>query len=171
MLLNELKEMHTTQEKLQTELTLLKQNSASQLNNTMSAFISNTSSFGGHKYLLSKPTLRDITKSESLCQLFGGYLVEIDNQAEYDFVWNFAVVNNSVIYLTLGATDLDTEGDWRFIHSKRPVVFHKVGDGLTGGVGNNCMEIWKQYNGYVDEPCFGADHSGHVEGRFLCEID
>ena len=137
----------------------------------MSSLIATSSSFGGHKYLLSKPTLRDITKSASLCRLFGGYLVEIDNQAEYDFVWDFAIVKNNILYLTLGATDLDTEGDWRFIHSNRPVVFKKHGDGLTGGSTSNCMEMWKEFNGYVDEPCFGANNRKRAEGVFLCEID
>jgi len=164
VLLRELKQMQTHQAQLEQMMT-------SRLNQTMAAFIATSASFRGHRYLLSKPTLRDITKSDSLCRLFGGYLVEIDDKAEYDFVWNFAIVDHNIDYLTLGATDMDKEGDWRFLYSKRPVVFQKHGDGLTGGAGNNCMEIWKEYNGYVDEPCFGPNNRKHVEGNFLCEVD
>lgn len=171
VLLGELQELRSSHEALEDQFDNFKANMTTRLDGALLSFFSTSAVFGGHRYYLSKPSLRDIAKYDSICRLFGGYLVEIDSQAEYDFVWDFVVVKNKIIYLALGATDLGQEGVWKFLHSGKSVVFHKRGDGLTGGLTSNCMELWKEFSGFVDEPCYGYNNRKRLESNFLCEIE
>ena len=59
----------------------------------------------GHSYLLTDPVERNITRSDLLCASLGGYIVEVNDKQEYDFVKDFVYFKNGVIYLVIGATD------------------------------------------------------------------
>ena len=121
----------------------------------------------GHSYLLTDPVERNITRSDLLCASLGGYIVEINDKQEFDFVKDFVYFKNGVIYLVLGATDEQQEGTWTFVRSKQPAFIYSKNDG-AGGSGNNCLEMWS--GTMVDEPCYGRSTNGRSIANVLCEV-
>ena len=113
--------------------------------------------------------LRDVSMHDHLCRLFGGYLVEIESQPEYNFVENFTMTLHGVSKLAIGISDRDHEGWFTFISSGRTATTYKTGDGFNGN--GDCVELWDgaYHDGYVDEPCYGPSNSKDVANQFLCE--
>ena len=125
----------------------------------------------GHEYLLSKLSKNKVSVDvmELECQFVGGYLAEISDQAEFDFVENFL---NSVtydgIYVNVGAHDRGHEATWNYIHSGGKVSFFNwIPDepNNSGGL-ENCIVLTK-YKGAVAMNDLRCEHENE---RFLCEI-
>lgn len=169
VLLHELKGLHQSQDELQAlknEVASLKSFQSQITSNVFTA----SSTFKGHQYLLSAPMVRDIANSDNICRIFGGYLVEINDKAEYDFVHDFAIVKNNVDELAVGVSDAEQEGTWKYIYSGG-VAWLLKGDGEQGA-GVDCIEIWKSFGakGMVDEPCVGINQHKKLVSRFMCEM-
>ncbi|GFO15291.1 Cd209 antigen [Plakobranchus ocellatus] len=78
--------------------------------------------YKGKIYFISK-TVADfeIAYAASSCELYGGYLVEIDDEEELKFVSDFvSQTGKDVRYLT-GLNDKTMEGYFEFYHSKKPM--------------------------------------------------
>jgi len=121
--------------------------------------------YNNHTYVLTGPIRKNITRSDMLCGLLGGYVVEINDKAEFDFVYDFVVTKNKVYRAVLGVTDEKQEGVWEFLRSGGPAYVYSKTDG-DGGDKSNCLEIWNVYHGMVDEPCFGIGYSAR---SVVCE--
>ncbi|GFS21145.1 C-type mannose receptor 2-like [Elysia marginata] len=79
--------------------------------------------FRGNRYYVSKTEAYfDIWAAGTQCSRLDGYLVEIDDQAEFDFVVGKLRAVKATRFYT-GANDLDQEGTFRFWNSNRPVVY------------------------------------------------
>ncbi|KAK3720936.1 hypothetical protein RRG08_047502 [Elysia crispata] len=68
--------------------------------------------FRGKHYLISKSAKTfNIQDDDATCESFGGYLVEIDDQSEFDFVYNFLRSIGTNDHFVTGANDIDQEGN------------------------------------------------------------
>ncbi|GFO15288.1 Cd209 antigen [Plakobranchus ocellatus] len=78
--------------------------------------------FKGKIYFISK-TIADfeIADAASSCELYGGYLVEIDDEEELKFVSDFVSQTGKGVRYFTGANDLNMEGYFEFYHSKKPM--------------------------------------------------
>ncbi|XP_035829259.1 uncharacterized protein LOC101853899 [Aplysia californica] len=124
------------------------------------------------KYMVSRPFLLNTAIAESLCQLYGGYLVEINDGHEYTVVKRVlegAKANDDVL---VGVTDEFQEGVWRYREHKTQTVTFLLWDNSKpepdGGAAENCATLgadvgWK----LQDRKCY--DNTAHV--RFMCEVE
>ena len=147
-----------------------------RLNSSREGMFEAQSSYNGSHYFLSRPVLRDLANADVMCRLFGGYLAEIRDKMEYDFVHDFLLVESGVDNeeVMLGATDETREGIWTYVYSGDKITYSAWKDGANGGTGSNCLFFlgtYKHdghfYDGMVTQPC-----TAHTLGlvRFLCEI-
>ena len=138
--------------------------------------------YKGHRYLLGPSSEVNIDSYMAYCTSHHGYLVEIDDAAEWEFVKNFirsgdTVVNgvlyhNTVAYL--GARDLNGGDDNTFtlLHSRKPATFFDWGRNQplhkhqADGAGMDCIYIGSNSQKMYTTYCY------HVTMwyRPLCEI-
>ncbi|XP_059146617.1 uncharacterized protein LOC131934574 [Physella acuta] len=83
--------------------------------------------FNGRRYLLSKKQITFVVDDfVGECNLFGGYLAEIDSEAEYNFIIQHLLATDRNYYCALiGATDEGHENIWINKHSNTTVTFFK----------------------------------------------
>lgn len=153
----------------------------SRQNMTRSAMTQNSTVFQGHKYVISRLTWWDVPMAEVMCRsLFGGYLVEIDDDDELSAVQN--LIRSSVDGFDfshesniIGGTDEGREGKWTFLYSDKPITFFNWHSGYSGtggrwnttaGVDNNCLFLSRSQLKMWDNPCVRHD----LLARFICEI-
>ena len=128
------------------------------------------SSFQNHDYFLSRPAAWDEAASENMCEVYGGYLVEINDQDEWKFVVNL-LNNNSVSHWTvIGASDMETEGAWTFVHSGLLATYLNWAPGQPQNYAHkDCL-----YISYTD-PSHRQMHDGTCQQdsvqRYVCEIE
>ena len=137
------------------------------LNDSMILMAEATSTFKGHRYMYSYPVAAySVALKEVFCKMYGGYLLEINDQQEYDFIVKFIKPHSPDTNIIIGATDRDTEGTWRFIHSGAPLTFLKWGPGEPNdGRGANCMALNQSNMLMYEVACITAASS-----RFICEM-
>ncbi|XP_059151284.1 uncharacterized protein LOC131937697 [Physella acuta] len=122
----------------------------------------------GRRYYLSKPLVNvDIVKSQAVCELMGGYLLEIDDQAEYNFVKNFIQGFSGFEIVYTGAKDEDQDRVWVFKYSGKKVTFI---DWQTGQPTNDavCMTLLFRFGAWKMDDYNCNDNSGNT--RFICEV-
>ncbi|GFR60511.1 C-type lectin-related protein 1 [Elysia marginata] len=122
--------------------------------------------FRGNRYYVSKTEARfDIWSADTQCSKLGGYLVEIDDQAEFDFVVKGLRKLTADRFYT-GGNDIDTHGVWKFWHNKRPVAqfgnwYADTPDNYGGD--QDCIEIKPAYSyKFNDIEC-------DEKGKYICE--
>jgi len=123
--------------------------------------------FNGKRYAMSTLTLTNIAASSFKCRLSGGYLAEIDNEEEFNFVKKFIDQHDAKSkYVALGGTDEHHEGNWTSLESGQPLNFTKwYLTNPDGGKNENCIYLAKQFTSMFDWVC---DYPS--EQKFLCEI-
>lgn len=123
-------------------------------------------SFKGKRYHLSKVKAKfDIEAADQQCMEIGGYLVEIDDQEEFDFVVDFIrPLADTKLYT--GGNNLENSSEWRFWHTKRPVQFFNWEAGQPDNFGGdeNCMELKFYLNGF-------NDLNYQFDEKFICETE
>ena len=123
--------------------------------------------YQGNQYFLSKPVVRNVHAADRLCRLVGGYLVQVDDAAEFHFLTNFLKTHATSLPVLLGATDEHKEGSWEFITSRRPALYLPWTSGEpSGGRGENCVytsrnSTWRMF----DDLCAGDSFVS-----FVCEV-
>ncbi|GFR73349.1 lectin C-type domain protein [Elysia marginata] len=123
--------------------------------------------FRGKRYYVSKTeALFDIWAADGQCSRLDGHLVEIDDQAEYNFVVKKLKIVSGDTFLT-GGNDINKENDWRFWHSNRPMTFSRWHEGQPDNYEKyeDCLEIAKEMEGKNKYNDIGCD----VKGKFICE--
>ena len=120
-------------------------------------------------YLASKLETRyTLARADNQCLTTGGYLVELDNDEESNFVLDFAKqIGGSDVFMT-GGNDVDQEGKFVYYHSKRPVPDHLTRlqgqpNSLAGS--DHCMFFSVSRAGLNDAPC---DFSS---AKYICEVN
>ncbi|XP_059150095.1 uncharacterized protein LOC131936966 [Physella acuta] len=113
---------------------------------------------GNYSYSVSKYYYSNVAWAENLCNLFGGYLVEINDAHEYNVVKNFLTTTGDVHYVYTGAYDEIQEGVYKFRHTNTPAHFFRWATGEpTNSTDFNCVYLesfydWEMtvYNCYLD---------------------
>ncbi|GFN80609.1 collectin-12 [Plakobranchus ocellatus] len=107
----------------------------------------------------------NLEKMNNKCKEMGGYLVEIDDAEELEFVASkVASITKNLVYI--GTNDVDEEGKYVFYNSKKPLP-----DGLKWKAGNP-----DNYGKDPGEDCVNLTVAGMNDlnctsnGRFICEI-
>ncbi|KAI8794976.1 C-type lectin contains IgSF and conserved C-type lectin [Biomphalaria glabrata] len=126
-------------------------------------------SFRGHRYYLNSRTYFFTPNDAHFrCHMYGGYLAEIDDAEEFEFVRSFLKTKNPRFYeMLLGGSDEAQEGQWVFPYTDRPVKYFNwtIGQPDAGrGANNQC--IWRDGNYLMSDcvPLMTYDWS------FVCEI-
>ncbi|GFO17597.1 collectin-11 [Plakobranchus ocellatus] len=124
-----------------------------------------SSVYKGSVYLISSEDKTfDIEGIDKLCVDAGGYLVEIDDADEHEFVKKFSAAGGGSLVYT-GINDIETEGTFVYTHSKKPLpnLAWKPGnpDNYGGGEGEDCVNV--ATNGINDLTC-------KRNARYMCEI-
>ncbi|CAL1527811.1 unnamed protein product [Lymnaea stagnalis] len=125
--------------------------------------------YQGRRYYLSQQD--PITRSESAmatCVMYGGYLAEIDDVGERDFVKRFIRELSGFRLVLIGGTDEAQEEVWVYRHSKKLVPSWLVKSRRYGNL-RNCLFLY-DIDGWdaIDEACYYTTPSYIT--RFLCEI-
>ncbi|XP_052274208.1 perlucin-like protein isoform X1 [Dreissena polymorpha] len=77
--------------------------------------------------------------AESICELFGGYLAEIQNAAEYNFIQS--QVNTTQKNFWVGGSDIENEGTWIWMASMTPLSYAKWEAGEPNSDHNRVVRI------------------------------
>nr|KAI8736479.1 hypothetical protein BgiMline_026731 [Biomphalaria glabrata] len=74
--------------------------------------------FNEHHYYMRKPTNHfSYSEAQTVCEEFGGYLLELDSHPEYSFIVNYITTMNIDVLIYTGMTDEEKEGVWVNKHS------------------------------------------------------
>ena len=88
--------------------------------------------YKGHRYVLVGPLPWNHTVAERTCEQYGGYLVEVDDDEEYNFLVSFLKDKpkpGSEQFGFISGTAKGHEGSYVFQHSGKPVTFFKWASG------------------------------------------
>ena len=121
--------------------------------------------FNGRKYLLSHRAVEQIDLCQFMCIIQGGYLAEINDDAEFKFVQRFSssLLKGKPDYpdVFIGATG-DQKGNWVPMHNSKAKIYTNWGAAPASGY--DCMVLSESYGFFMnDESCEGHN-------RFLCEV-
>ncbi|KAK3777378.1 hypothetical protein RRG08_035519 [Elysia crispata] len=121
--------------------------------------------YEGRIYLASRWTMQsNIAQKNKFCTAKGGYLVEFDNQKEFDFVLNFAKTIDEDENFMSGGNDLDNEGVFTYFHSKKKIPSLKWRSGQPDNDRNeDCVVFRLDSYGLNDVRC-------EASAQFICEI-
>ncbi|XP_005094348.1 uncharacterized protein LOC101850944 [Aplysia californica] len=140
-----------------------------RVDNSKAAIIYKSTSYGGKNYLLSKQILINVPEANRLCRLYGGYLVEINDRHEFDYLVNFAHSHvpgrEGVI---IGATNEGHGSSWTFITSGAHMSTLVWESGQPNGGSQHCLYFWTNLKQMFDDPCL--KYSSNWPVRFLCEV-
>lgn len=164
MVLENMKKMDSTLD----ELIAYKLSLTSRLDNSMKAIMAAQAPYMGKTYYLSHPMMMNSAVADSLCRLYGGYMVEINNKAEYDFVADMVQKKAMGDSVALGASDEAHEGSWMFMQSGSAMNTLVWQAGQPDGQGiENCLYLTGNSTdtGMYDDVCMGQGMD-----RFICEI-
>ena len=121
--------------------------------------------FQGRRYFVTKALAPfSIRIADFLCEAMGGYLTEIEDKEEYEFLFEFLKGVGGDDFFT-GANDIDEDGVWTYWHSGKPVIYANWASGEPDNYRNNedCMVIDISLNGFNDWPC-------KANAKFICEV-
>ena len=120
--------------------------------------------FQGRRYLVSHALASfNIRIADFLCEAMGGYLTEIEDKEEYDFLFEILKGVGGDNFFT-GANDIDEEGVWTYWHSGKPVTYVNWASGQPDNYKNeDCMEINFELNAFNDRHCT-------ANAKFVCEV-
>ncbi|GFO02017.1 collectin-11 [Plakobranchus ocellatus] len=107
----------------------------------------------------------ELEKNNQICKEMGGYLAEVDDREEEDFLGNFATETAGKIFVYIGINDVEKEGEYVYYTSKKPLVvanfkwWYNNPDDYNKN--EDCMNV--DIKGLNDLDCFR-------KARFMCEI-
>ncbi|CAL1530129.1 unnamed protein product [Lymnaea stagnalis] len=132
-----------------------------------------SSLYKGRRYLLSK--LADIASApvaQESCELYGGYLAEIDDDDELHFVQNFIKTRSNIDYrmVLIGGTDDGHEHVWYYQRDGRAMTYTNWAPGQPiVDPTTNCVYLWADFSWLMDDyHCFQLDRT--FNPRYLCEV-
>ncbi|CAL1545402.1 unnamed protein product [Lymnaea stagnalis] len=122
-------------------------------------------------YFLSKAIFISDVASAAMCKQMCGYLAEVDDEGEYNFVVSLTKKHNYYGILIAG-TDKYTEGTWEYERTMKRVKYFnwclELGE-PNNSFDQDCMAISKHYSGMFDHQCVHAHN--YYSFRYLCEVD
>uniref|UniRef100_A0A2C9M192 C-type lectin domain-containing protein n=1 Tax=Biomphalaria glabrata TaxID=6526 RepID=A0A2C9M192_BIOGL len=130
-----------------------------------------SSPFKGRRYWLTRKSYSIlITDAETMCLRYGGYLLEIDSQEEFNFVRTFIQKNSAFTCVYTGGTDSLSENIWvhRFSLLKMKALNWHNGEPNNHVKEEHCECFFKAYNYFMND-C-KCDFERHGNCGFICEI-
>ncbi|KAK0065216.1 C-type lectin-related protein 1 precursor [Biomphalaria pfeifferi] len=129
-----------------------------------------TAQYNGTVYLLSNVGLTDnIRYAQTICEVVGGYLVEVNTDAEFTFLRNFLqTITPPLVFIYTGGTDEGHEGVWINRYSQTSMKTFWAPKEPTSSVNQNCQTFWKKYDWYMDD--LECNYKTVSESGFMCEI-
>ncbi|XP_055869254.1 uncharacterized protein LOC106053156 [Biomphalaria glabrata] len=130
-----------------------------------------SSPFKGRRYWLTRKSYSIlITDAETMCLRYGGYLLEIDSQDEFNFVRTFIQKNSAFTCVYTGGTDSLSENIWvhRFSLLKMKALNWHKGEPNNHVKEEHCECFFKAYNYFMND-C-KCDFERHGNCGFICEI-
>lgn len=124
--------------------------------------------FKNKKYYLSKDVYSSDVASAALCETICGYLAEVDNRNEQNYMDSMLHnVSSNLRGLLIAGTDKFVEGVWEFERGRRPVMYLNWGDTEPNNASNeDCMCLLK-YSSIVYD-C--ASQLRYWTLAFVCEL-
>ncbi|KAH9500431.1 nucleolar pre-ribosomal-associated protein 1 [Bulinus truncatus] len=167
-LFNEMKRIKTTTEKQQKSINSLN----SRLEAMKQSMFHTSQPYNNHRYYLIKGLQYFIySEAQAVCELYGGYLVELDSHEEYIFVRDFIQHINVTPLVMTGATDADQEGIWVNQHYNATAgqTFDWAPGEPKDGSANNCQCYGQPSFLLYDCNCDFTNKNIHEAG-YMCEI-
>ncbi|KAK0065363.1 C-type lectin domain family 4 member K [Biomphalaria pfeifferi] len=141
---------------------------------TRESYFYSSDSFNGRRYWLTKDyAFTNIVEAQRTCELYGGYLAEINSDREFCFIRDQLLVPRTSHYdaAITGASDEESEGVWINSHSGTRLTAPNWGPGEPNNFKGNehCQSYGKQGPIWVmnDLPCY---KDRLVKVGFICEI-
>lgn len=125
--------------------------------------------FRSHRYYMyTKAQYFTSNDAHFHCHMYGGYLAEINDAEEFNFVRNFIKEKGAKFYeVVIGGSDEDQEGKWVYPYSNTTATYLNFTAGQPdGGRGANDLCYWRDGN-YLMSDCYPTLSSAWT---FLCEI-
>ncbi|CAL1548225.1 unnamed protein product [Lymnaea stagnalis] len=150
-----------------------------KLHDLESTIFKTSTVLNGHQYYLSLYEPHSAVNAEMACEALGGYLAEVDDKNEFDFLKTLigAPAAHGQSFL-LGGTDEGHEGRWVNRHSGTPLGYTSWLQGtpdnnLFNGLTENCQTILyiASVNDFVmnDLSCFNSNIET-IKFYFICEV-
>ena len=118
-------------------------------------------------YLVSKTqAVFNIANANKFCRESGGYLVELDDKEEYQFVKDLVTRIGGANSFWTGGNDIDSEGTFVYYNSKKPVPPNLWSSPQPDNAGGHedCMEIRLNFGGAIN------DWMCTQSGKYVCEL-
>ena len=176
-------DLNTTKNKLDTCLSQLSPRSTTSIPTTTTTTTTTDVSkglYGGHRYFLSSVMTRNINTFIYHCKMMGGYMVEVDDQQEWDFLLKFiedhhgfespsCTFNGRQIQCSmfLGMRDVDNSDTFTNIHSGNPATFFVWGYQMPGTSDGDCVFVQGSDKRMYNAGCV----YGNSKARTVCEVD
>ncbi|XP_005103183.1 C-type lectin domain family 10 member A-like [Aplysia californica] len=142
---------------------------STRVENSKGAITLASTNYRGHHYFVSEQLWGNVFEANRLCQLYGGYLVEINDRQEFDFLIDFLNKHTYLERVWVGATDKHHEGTWTFMTSGGYMTtFAWQDQEPSGGSSENCMSLHIGDKEMSDVHCY-QPHPWQMNA-LLCEI-
>ena len=130
------------------------------------AIFHQSATYNGSQYLLSKSRQQNVNLCQFICTVHGGYLAEVDSEAELTFLRNFIrpLLQNDNEYpdVFVGATDHGHKGTFKFMQNENKPVYTNWGGFPSNGY--DCLILAKNSDYLMN------DYDCNEATRFLCEV-
>nr|KAI8743195.1 neurogenic locus Notch protein-like [Biomphalaria glabrata] len=122
--------------------------------------------YNNRKYYLSKFGALDIDDAVSRCVSIGGYLMEINDEAEF-YIANDLAANTNVDRAFIAGSDAKVENYWIYPRTGQPLTFLKWRSGQPDNLNfEDCLEI-----GFKKNEKDNNDIQCSFDNAFFCEIE
>ena len=107
----------------------------------------------------------NLGSANKVCRKSGGYLVELDDTEEYQFVYDLVSKIGGASDFFTGGNDVNREGYFVYYNSGKPVpkLTWKRGQPDNTQGKEHCMEFSLFYGALNDCPCY-------AKGKYVCEV-
>ena len=142
------------------------------ITSTLTKFPGSETQYNGHSYFLSTLTPQNINIAQQLCEMYGGYVWEVNDKAERDHVIKFVKsldidTREHKGFLIIGATDTVRSGKWTFRHSGGEMTYLPWASSEPDDKGtSHCIVVNVDNKYFYDVVCVV-----NLRRRFVCEID
>lgn len=161
--------LNITQYELRETQAVLAQALLHTSNNGSTPAIESSARYQSHNYFLSVVHHTGPSEAREICEKFKGYLVEINDKAEFDFINTFLANQSNVVEDVIIGSKKNDQGQWVFSTSRKPMTYFNWGYGHPiPGTTEDCMRLWRIGNEYkmANQGC----HFAASFWRFICEI-